>query len=191
MLRLTSRRVSCVQRMTPTWSLEWHWWTHPTSWSSLTTRWELLTPVCSLAIPLTLSSSVERDSPESGDYVSCCVLAQSLPKLPTGCIYCCPVFNPPVITPVSPVDVVEGMNLTLTCNDESPTTRLATYNWSNSTTLLIDPPLLSFTPVSVTLTNIKRSASGVYTCSISLPSVNLPPKMSIVTVNVQCESACI
>ena len=123
--------------------------------------------------------------------MSCCVLAQSLPTLPTGCICCCPVFNPPVITPVSPVDVVEGMNLTLTCNDESPTTRVATYNWSNSTTLLIDPPPISTTPVSVKLTNINRSASGVYTCSITLPGVDLPAKVSSVTVNVQCEPACL
>ena len=103
-------------------------------------------------------------------------------------IQCCPVFDPPVITPMSPVDVVEGQNLTLTCDDPQDHRRPTNYSWSNSTTKLLN--IVSFNPQQLTLTNIRRSASGIYICSIHLPDApHLRPKQSNITINVLCESA--
>ena len=85
---------------------------------------------------------------------------------------------------MSPVDVVEGMNLTLTCRDNQ--TRSASYTWLNGTSQLLFAT--STSPQSITLTNIKRSASGVYTCRVEISTADVSPKVTNVTVNVQCES---
>ena len=101
------------------------------------------------------------------------------------------VFRNPIISPNgTTVDVVEGTNLTLFCDDpgntdlddiDDPTF----YQWFNSTggnlTNKVTTP-----PLNLPFTNIQRQSSGLYICQ-STKDIVPDITMSNVTINVQCK----
>ena len=96
------------------------------------------------------------------------------------------VFREPTVLPNGTVNVTEGSNLTLTCsnpgNAGSPR-----YVWINDTDDTLLTAFFNNPPLILSLTDIKRTASGSYTCRSSyldLPGVN---RDTTVTVNVQCK----
>ena len=97
------------------------------------------------------------------------------------------VFGPPILSPSGIVDVTEGDNLTLSCQDPG-NSNVETYQWVNDSSGVdlgedtISPPL------AYAITNIQREASGNYSCILS-DDGNIPDyePTSTVTVNVQCK----
>ena len=84
------------------------------------------------------------------------------------------------------VDVTEGTDLTLSCNNpgNTGTTR---YQWFDSTgnsrtSVSTNPPL------PLPFNNIQRQSSGLYICQSTKTNVPGVIKMSNVTINVQCKS---
>ena len=82
------------------------------------------------------------------------------------------------------VDVIEGTNLTISCDDPG-NTGITRYQWFDSSgTSLTDfstnPPLILF------FNDILRNSSGLYICQSTIQNV-LGVRMSNVTVNVKCK----
>ena len=83
------------------------------------------------------------------------------------------------------VNVIEGTNLTLFCNDPG-NTGITHYQWfdnngSSLTDLSTTPPLVLSFP------NIQRKSSGLYICQSTKPNISDVIKMSNTTINVQCK----
>ena len=96
------------------------------------------------------------------------------------------VFGPPTLNPSGIVDVTEGDNLTLSCQDPG-NSNIETYQWFNdsdgtaATEASITPPLV------YSITNIQREASGNYSCVLTDEDIPSTTPTSTVTVNVQCK----
>ena len=96
-------------------------------------------------------------------------------------------FGPPTLNPSGIVNVTEGDNLTLSCQDPG-NTNVEIYQWfNNSNGMAVTEETIS-PPLAYTITNIQREASGNYSCVLS-DDGNIPDfkPTSTVTVNVQCK----
>ena len=83
------------------------------------------------------------------------------------------------------VDVTEGIDLTLSCEDPG-NTGITHYQWfdnngSSLTAVSTNPPL------TLSFTKIQRNSSGLYICQSTKDNVPGVIKMSNVTINVQCK----
>ena len=93
-------------------------------------------------------------------------------------------FVPPTLNPSGIVNVTEGDNLTLFCQDPG-NGNVETYKWVNYSSgedlgdETISPPL------AYTITNIQREASGNYSCVLSDDTIPYYEPTSTVTINVQ------
>ena len=97
------------------------------------------------------------------------------------------MFLNPDVSPNGTVDVIEGDNQTLTCSDpgNSGTPR---YVWINDTDSSQLTAVVNNPPLTLSLTEVDRIASGNYTCrstTTDLPGVN---RDMTVTINVQCKN---
>ena len=84
------------------------------------------------------------------------------------------------------MDVVEGTNITLFC-DNPGNTNLGTtfYQWFNSTGSELTNKITS-PPLNLPFINIQRQSSGLYICQ-STKDIVPDITMSNVTINVQCK----
>lgn len=94
---------------------------------------------------------------------------------------------PPLVSPVGTVDIIEGSNITLTCDDpgNTGTTRFVWINDTDDNALTQEE---NNTPLELPLNNINRTASGNYTCrstNTDLPGIITENSTSI---NVQCKN---
>ena len=95
-------------------------------------------------------------------------------------------FVPPILSPSGIVDVTEGDNLTLFCQDPG-NSNVETYEWVNDSSgedlgdETISPPL------AYTITNIQREASGNYSCVLTDDTIPYYEPTSTVTINIQCK----
>ena len=97
------------------------------------------------------------------------------------------VFLDPAVSPNGVVDVIEGANQTLTCSDPGNSGQ-PRYVWMNDSddselTIIVNNP-----PLTLSLTELNRTASGNYTCRSTnndLPGVN---RDTTITINVQCKN---
>uniref|UniRef100_A0A1X7SWE0 Ig-like domain-containing protein n=1 Tax=Amphimedon queenslandica TaxID=400682 RepID=A0A1X7SWE0_AMPQE len=94
------------------------------------------------------------------------------------------VFLNPTVSPDGSVDVTEGSNLTLTCSDPG-NTGMPRYVWINDSDGSELTPVINNPPLSLSIIDIDRAASGSYTCRLThivLPGIN---RETTVTINVQ------
>ena len=105
-------------------------------------------------------------------------------------IYSITVFKNPTLSPNGTLDVVEGTNLTLFCDDpgnidlpdiDDPTF----YQWFHSTGSNLTNKV-STSPVNISFIDIQRQSSGLYICR-STKDIVPDITMSNVTNNVQCK----
>ena len=100
------------------------------------------------------------------------------------------VFDNPVLTPSGTINVVEGTNGSLSCNPSPGTVDGIDARWAFGSTTLAT----STDNVIHSYTNIMRSQSGVYNCTLeySIGSGSAPryivTRSAVVTINVQSES---
>ena len=95
------------------------------------------------------------------------------------------VFVPPILNPSGIVDVTEGDNLTLSCQDPG-NTNVEGYQWFNDTDGMDVTDETITPPLNYTITNIQREASGNYSCVLTDDNIDYQPT-STVTINVQCK----
>ena len=101
----------------------------------------------------------------------------------------CTVFINPILSPDGghgmTVNVIEGSNLTLSCNNpgNTGTTR---YQWFDSTGSSLTS-VSTNPPVQLPFNNIQRQSSGLYICQSTKTNVPAVIKMSNITINVQCK----
>ena len=100
------------------------------------------------------------------------------------------VFGDPVLTPSSTINIVEGTNGSLSCSRSRDTNANGIdARWTYGSTTLAT----STDNVIYSYTNIMRSQSGVYNCTLehSIGSGSTPryivTRSAVVTINVQCE----
>ena len=95
-------------------------------------------------------------------------------------------FVPPTLNPSGIVDVTEGDNLTLSCQDPG-NTNVEIYQWVNDTDGMAITEETFTPPLAYTITNIQREASGNYSCVLTDGDIPNTTPTSTVTVNVQCK----
>ena len=97
--------------------------------------------------------------------------------------------NNPVLTPSGTINVVEGTSGSLSCAPSPETVSGIDARWTFGSTTLAT----STDNVIYSYTNIMRSQSGVYNCTLehSIGSGSAPlyivTRHAVVTINVQCE----
>ena len=96
------------------------------------------------------------------------------------------VFVPPILNPSGIVDVTEGDNLTLSCQDPG-NTNVEGYQWFNDTDGMDVTDETITPPLSYTITNIQREASGNYSCVLTDDNIDNYQPTSTVAINVQCK----
>lgn len=102
----------------------------------------------------------------------------------------CPlVFVAPTLNPSGLVNVTEGDNVSLSCDDPGNSNR-PTYQWFNSTGAALSPDNVTTPPIVYTITSIRREAAGDYSCVLRDPAIPNVTPTSTVTVNVRHKIAC-
>ena len=85
------------------------------------------------------------------------------------------------------VNVTEGSDITLTCTRECDNTNGDLYQWIYPDSR-ISPAPPGDSPVHITLNNIDRTESGVYSCVATRSTIpNKTISYTELTVNVQCK----
>ena len=96
------------------------------------------------------------------------------------------VFGPPTLNPSGIVDVTEGDNLTLSCEDPG-NNNVERFQWFNDNSGMAVTSDTITPPAVYTITNIQREASGNYSCVLNFDDIPNTTPTSTVTVNVQCK----